>query len=234
VGEVPKVTTREERGREAAAGPAGSPARDRLLAAAVEHVAATGVNNLSLRQLAAAIGTSHRMLLYHFTSKRGLLVEVVRAVERQQRDALAELRRDLDAGVGTYAAVGGDADVGGEADVGSAADGTAVELGLRFWRRLTDPVLGPQERLFFEIYGHALQGDPVCAPFLDEVVSAWLDTITVLMRRLGVGEAAAPAQARVALAVTRGLLLDLLTTGDREGVDAAMAAFMATYAGPRG
>ncbi|MGH3487575.1 MAG: TetR/AcrR family transcriptional regulator [Actinopolymorphaceae bacterium] len=222
------MTTREERGGEAAAGPAGSPARDRLLAAAVEHVAATGVNNLSLRQLAAAIGTSHRMLVYHFTSKRGLLVEVVRAVERQQRDALAELRRDLDAGACTYAAVGVDA------DVGSAADGTAVELGLRFWRRLTDPVLGPQERLFFEIYGHALQGDPVCAPFLDEVVSAWLDTITVLMRRLGVGEAAAPAQARVALAVTRGLLLDLLTTGDREGVDAAMAAFMATYAGPRG
>ena len=36
--------------------------RDRLLAAAVDHVLAHGLSDLSLRELAAAIGTSHRML----------------------------------------------------------------------------------------------------------------------------------------------------------------------------
>lgn len=55
--------------------------RERLLAAAVEHVAAHGVGDLSLRRLAAALGTSHRMLVYHFGSREGLLVEVVREVE---------------------------------------------------------------------------------------------------------------------------------------------------------
>jgi AcrR family transcriptional regulator len=177
----------------------------------MDHVAANGINNLSLRQLAAAIGTSHRMLVYHFSSKRGLVVDMVRTVERRQREALAELRRDLDA----------------------RTPESAAELGQRFWQRLTDPALETQERLFFEIYGHALQGDPACAPFLDEVVSAWLVTITDLMRRLGVPEAEAPAQARIALAVTRGLLLDLLTTGDLEGTTAAMNAFLATYDAPR-
>jgi AcrR family transcriptional regulator len=186
-------------------------AKERLLAAAMDHVAANGINNLSLRQLAAAIGTSHRMLVYHFSSKRGLVVDMVRTVERRQREALAELRRDLDAGTPE----------------------SAAELGQRFWQRLTAPALETQERLFFEIYGHALQGDPACAPFLDEVVSAWLVTITELMRRLGVPEAEASAQARIALAVTRGLLLDLLTTGDRDGTTAAMNAFLATYDAPR-
>ena len=46
--------------------------RERLLAKAVDHVAAHGVADLSLRALAAALGTSHRMLLYHFGSKEQL------------------------------------------------------------------------------------------------------------------------------------------------------------------
>ena len=51
--------------------------RERLLAAAAEHIAAHGSSDLTLRGLAADIGTSHRMLIYHFGSKEGLLVDVV-------------------------------------------------------------------------------------------------------------------------------------------------------------
>ena len=56
--------------------------RDRLLTAVSEYVASHGLSDFSLREVAAAIGTSHRMLLYHFGSKELLLVEIVRAVER--------------------------------------------------------------------------------------------------------------------------------------------------------
>ena len=48
-------------------------ARDRQLAAAVAIAMQGGIADLSLRELAAAIGTSHRMLLYHFGSREGLL-----------------------------------------------------------------------------------------------------------------------------------------------------------------
>ena len=185
-------------------------AKRRLLAAAIDHVAAHGVNNLSLRQLATALGTSHRMLIYHFGSKEGLLVEVVTAVEARQREALAEFRRDLET-----------ADATGR--------GAPAEIARRFWRRLTEPDLEPHERLFFEVYGHALQGDPGSSPLLDNVVEAWLDPLEDLMRRFGVPAAEARARARLGLAVTRGLLLDYLATGDRAGVDAAMEAFIATY-----
>src|SRR5215216_6725514 len=68
-----------------------APPRDRLLAAAIDYVLANGFSNFSLRQLAAAIGTSHRMLIYYFGSKEGLLVAVIRSVEAAQRDFFAQL-----------------------------------------------------------------------------------------------------------------------------------------------
>ena len=66
-------------------GMAASQPRDRLLAAAVEQAMRSGIADLSLRELAAAIGTSHRMLLYHFGSREGLLVAVAQAVEEAER-----------------------------------------------------------------------------------------------------------------------------------------------------
>jgi AcrR family transcriptional regulator len=47
-----------------------------LLAAAVDRALHGGIADLSLRQTAAAIGTSHRMLIYHFGSREGLLAAV--------------------------------------------------------------------------------------------------------------------------------------------------------------
>lgn len=55
--------------------------RERLLEAAIHYVMSRGVSDLSLREIAAAIGTSHRMLIYHFGSKEGLFVAIIRAVE---------------------------------------------------------------------------------------------------------------------------------------------------------
>jgi AcrR family transcriptional regulator len=174
--------------------------KQRLLDAAIDHVAANGVGELSLRRLAAAIGTSHRMLIYHFGSKEGLLVEIIRAVEQAQRDALRQL----------------------ELTPGS----TLADIGRTFWRRLADPALWPSERLFFEVYGQALQGRPGTTALLDRIVEDWLDPLAELLTRFGLPREQARATARLGVAVSRGLLLDLLATGDRAGVDAAMERFI--------
>ncbi|PZF82454.1 TetR/AcrR family transcriptional regulator [Jiangella anatolica] len=176
--------------------------KERLLRAALEYVAANGVGERSLRQIAAALGTSHRMLIYHFGSKEGLLVELARAMEERQRDLLAEL----------------------------AATDDPIEAGRRFWAQLADPALWPHERLFFELYGRALQGDPGALPLLDGVVDAWVTALAAPLERAGVAPEIARAQARLGVAVGRGLLLDLLATGDRAGVDAAMEQFVGLYA----
>ncbi len=174
----------------------GTSPRDRLLAAAIDHIAHHGGAGKSLRALAADLGTSHRMLIYHFGSKEGLLTAVAREVEARQRAALAGLDP------------------------------------AEFWRRLTDDDLRTNERLFFQLYGQALGGTPGTTGLLDGVVDDWLAPIEALLEKYGVPEADRPAHARLGLAVTRGLLLDLVTTGDREAVDAAMAHFLARYEQP--
>ena len=177
--------------------------RERLLQKAIAHISQRGLSDLSLRELAAAIGTSHRMLIHHFGSKEGLWVEVIRAVEAQQREALPELLPD------------------------PAAD--PAEAMRVWWRHISDPSLWPNERLFFEVYGQALQGRPGTTHLLDDVVEAWVRPATALGIAQGLSEKDARANARLGVAVTRGLLLDLLATGDREGVDAAMERFIQSY-----
>jgi AcrR family transcriptional regulator len=159
------------------------------------------VSDLSLRELAAAVGTSHRMLIYHFGSREGLLVAVVRAVEAAQRDFLA----------------------------GFAADPSlsAAEVMRRMWRRLADPVLWPNERLFFELYGQALQGRPGTTGLLDGIVDSWVEPFAGEAIRRGLSEETARADVRLGVAVMRGLLLDLLATGDRAAVDAALERYLA-------
>jgi AcrR family transcriptional regulator len=181
-----------------------SQARERLLAAAVRHALDAGIADLSLRQLAAAIGTSHRMLIYHFGSREGLLIEVIRTVEAQQRAALAAMLLDEDA--------------------------TPAEIMRRAWRHIADPSLWPNERLFFEIYTQALQGHPHALPVLDGIVDLWVEPLTRIAVAQGRDEAEARAEARLGVAVTRGLLLDLLATQDRAAVDAAMERDIAAIA----
>ena len=47
--------------------------REELLGKAIGWFAEHGVGETSLRTLAEGIGTSHRMLIYHFGSREGLL-----------------------------------------------------------------------------------------------------------------------------------------------------------------
>jgi AcrR family transcriptional regulator len=174
-----------------------SQARERLLAAAVRHALDAGIADLSLRQLAAAIGTSHRMLLYHFGSREGLLVAVTQAVEEQQRAALL-----------------------------GPGPGTALQDPRRSWERLSDPTLWPQERLFFELYAYALRGRPGTEGFLDGIVESWVAPVAAALVEAGADERTARADARLAVAVVRGLLLDLLATGDRAGVTEAYERYL--------
>jgi AcrR family transcriptional regulator len=76
-------------------------------------------------------------------------------------------------------------------------------------------------RSFFEAYGLALRQPERFRPFLERVVADWLVS-------------AEPARATLELAVVRGLLLDLLTTGERDRVDAAFELFMEQGGSARG
>ena len=173
-----------------------------MLDAVVAELTQNGIGDRSLRDIAAAVGTSHRMLIHHFGSRQGLLTEVVRSVEAEQRTFLGAL------------------------DV-PPADAMVV-----MWQRLSDPSLWPAERLFYECYARASRGEEPYAALLPGLVDDWLDRTVGLDPRSGAATTEAEraqlrAQARLGLAVFRGLLLDLIGTEDRAGVDAAFTEFRA-------
>ena len=164
--------------------------RARLLDAAIDHFGRHGIGDTSLRGIAEAVGTSHRMLIYHFGSREGLLAEVTREVEARQRAVMTA----------TY-----DADL------------PPLEAGARYWEATVDAALryGP---LFFELSAHAMQGKEHATALRDELIAAWLPSVTGLCRAIGIPEAQAGTHARLALGAARGLLLDLLVSGEREEV----------------
>ncbi|OBB68920.1 TetR/AcrR family transcriptional regulator [Mycobacterium sp. 852014-50255_SCH5639931] len=165
--------------------------RGELLHALFDEFAANGIGNRSLRDVAAAVGTSHRMLLHHFGSREDLLIAVVEEAERRQMAMVPDLPTD-------------------------PAEGFAA-----MWADLRRPDLRRLERLFFECYSRAAQGEKPFTRMVPGAVDGWL-------REVENAAAGAPydgAMARLGLAVTRGLLLDLVATNDEAGVDAAAAAF---------
>ena len=177
--------------------------REKLLEGAIDYVAHNGITDLSLRQLASALGTSHRMLIHHFGSKEGLWVAIVREVEERQRAVLADL---------------------------VPAPDTPVDEAMRgWWRHISDPSLWPNERLFYELYGQAIQGRPHTVQMLDGIIDDWIEPAAAINMALGLSREEAVAHARLGIAVTRGLLLDLVATRDVVGVDAAMDAFIDVY-----
>jgi AcrR family transcriptional regulator len=160
--------------------------RQELLDAVVIEVATHGIGDRSLRDVGAAVGTSHRMLLHHFGSRNELLLAIVDEVERRQRALLPQMPTDPAAAIAAM------------------------------WANLRQPELRPFERLFFECYARGVQGEQPFARMVPGAVEAWLaDAVT-----------ADPALIRLGLAVMRGLLLDLVATEDRAGVDAAAQAFV--------
>jgi AcrR family transcriptional regulator len=146
------------------------------------------------------------MLLYHFGSKDGLMLAVVREVEARTKAQFLSLGN------------------------GAGLDQTE-ELVRSMWRYVADPTLGDFERLFFALYGRALQGDQSLRPLLKENIETWLEANATLAVAAGMPVEQSRTHARLGLAVTRGLLLDLLATGDRAGVGDALEAFAARYHG---
>jgi AcrR family transcriptional regulator len=152
------------------------------------YVLEHGLIGLSLRPLAAAIGSSPRVLLYLFGSKEGLIREVL---ARARADELGALGSD---GPASIAAV---------------------------WAWLSDPAHRRLMALWTQCYALSIaEPEGLWAGWAARTVDDWLALIIPERD---------PAAATLQLAVLRGLLLDLLATGDVERTGAAAARYAAGY-----
>lgn len=167
----------------------GSQRRGELLEAAYRYVLQRGLSGLSLRPLAAAVGSSPRVLLYLFGSKDGL----VRALlARARADELASLSR-------LNLAVGG----GGNA---------VIAVAEQLWSWLSAPEHRPLLTLWVEAYARSLT-DPE-GPWHAFAATTVEDWLQLLAAACALPAVPTPVSPTAVLALLRGALLDLLATDD--------------------
>lgn len=166
--------------------------RQELMDAAVAYVFREGLSDLSLRPMAKALGISHFTLLHHFGSKDELIQRVLSEVRTRQLEQVRQSMQD-------------ETDPLRILDVG--------------WRSLSREERIPFWRAFFEVYGIAVKHPDRYRDFLDSIVKAWLPWLTRAVIASGTPKTKAARLATLMQATLRGLILDLLTTGERERVE---------------
>ena len=125
-----------------------------LLRRAAEYVLQHGLTDLSLRPLAAHLGVSARLLLYHFGSKEQLVIEVLGSIAQQQHVVLSQVDPSID---------------------------PAERLDV-LWARVTSPELTPFLRSLFEVELHAIDGEEHYRQFARGAIQAWLSVVAAHLR----------------------------------------------------
>jgi AcrR family transcriptional regulator len=178
--------------------------RGELLDAVADYVLETGVAALSLRRAAEAVGVSHVTLQHHFGSKEQLVDEIIECLlERIVQSQSVHIDDVPDR----------------EADL-------ATRLRL-IWAHLTSPSGRRDIRLFIEFVGQSLFGGARLSPTAARSIEQRLELITATIVGLGCPLEEAGTFGTLLLATLRGLIMELLITGDRERMDAAFELVVA-------
>jgi AcrR family transcriptional regulator len=142
------------------------------------------------------------MLIYHFGSREGLIAAIVGRMEARQRATLAALAEEVS---------------------------TPAELIRRQWAILTHPETLPFVRLFFDVLAQAAAGKPGTEGFLATLTEPWLELADEVSRRFEMRVSV--DELRLGVAVTRGLLIEVLAAGDPSGPTAALELHLARHQG---
>jgi AcrR family transcriptional regulator len=183
------------------------PASQLLLDSASRALLKQGMGDGSLRTIATRIGTSHRMLIYHFGSADGFWNAVLTHIRENELPQGKDL---------------------------NLPDNTALaDAILRAWEQFSAPQYLPVIELLFELYGRAIRDRAKYREFLDHVVTQWLNPLShAFEQSLAINREQAEIRARLTLAAMRGLLLDLITTGDRRSTSAAIQLLARSMVNP--
>ena len=170
--------------------------RDELIARSLDYFLEHGVAGLSLRPLAQRIGTSARMIVYHFGSKDGLIAAVMDEVRTRIQKSFA----------GTLM------------DSRTKPSGRAIHT---FWAWMIQPSNVRYLRLLLEVQVLAMQNPARYARYLERTSSSWLKIIEASLPPSRENRIVATLWT----AVIDGLLLEYLSTGDDQRTTKALGFF---------
>lgn len=180
-----------------------SPRRAELLERAYEYVLEHGLGEMSLRPLAAAIGSSPRVLLFLFGSKDGLVRSLLARARSDELAFIEQMRSEQP-----------------ERDVGMMIRTT--------WQWLVYQRHRPLLTLWLEAYARSLaEPDGPWSGFAAQTVEDWLSLLAGAQRPGRRRTRAGAAERTLALCVLRGALIDLLATGDIARTTGAVEAYLA-------
>jgi AcrR family transcriptional regulator len=173
--------------------------RDASLRYLVEH----GVANISLRPMAAALGTSPRILMFHFKSKEALL-----------QDVFEELNSRLQASLRTMTS--------------TDFDPLGVPPLKRFWQWATSKDNFPYFRLLYEAQIVALQNPKEYGRYLQKASGDWQAVAFDLMS----ASLKSKAMASLCIAVFDGLMLERMSRGNTSRLTESLDLFIAMATKP--
>ncbi len=176
--------------------------RTELLNSIVDALLTYGAAELSLRPLAERVGTSARLLIYHFGSKEQLLA-----------DAMAEVRLRIQTSLGAYAV--------------QVRPKTLRDLVMMVWDWAVQPANQGYFRLLFEVDGLTLFDRVHVSQDTGRAHSAaWIALIERAAERLPAEGPLFRVHSTLILATLTGLLQEFLSTGDLDRTTAAMSALI--------
>ncbi|MBA2456073.1 MAG: TetR/AcrR family transcriptional regulator [Nocardioidaceae bacterium] len=167
--------------------------REMLAEQVTDYVLEHGIIGLSLRPLAAALGTSDRMLVYHFGTRDALVAEAIELSNARSVGVLRGLRavRSVRAGV------------------------------LALWQVMSDPQVDRCQRVYAQAAALGLLGREPFADTVRRSNAEWMRAVADYLRSCGASPGRVQRIARLVDATMMGLQLDL-SVEDSDGVERAI------------
>lgn len=165
----------------------------------VGYLLGHGLSDLSLRPLAKALGTSARLLIYHFGSKEGLLTEVLDSMQTSLAQSFTNM-------------------------VEQRTSRSERPLKL-FWDWAIARENYPYLKLLYELQILAVQNPAAYGQYLQRNASNWSALIGTALPEAE----RTPAMTTLLGAVFDGLFLELMSTGDRKRTTNAILQFIQLF-----
>jgi AcrR family transcriptional regulator len=168
-----------------------------LLQDLITYLVKRGVADVSLRPMAAAVGTSARLLIFHFRSKERLLLEVLDEMQARLQRSLGDLL-----------------------DEPRPPQSAPLRL---FWDWAMKDANFAQLRVLYQLHILAAQDPKSYGRYLKRNSLNWLESVQAILQPAQ----RSPALATLIVAVFDGLFIEVMSSGDRRRASAAIDDFIA-------